>query len=416
MLEQSNSTPPKAIKGSDNRYKPVSITPDNDEPIYWDDIAGRMQARQAAKTATQGGSLSAAGPAEIADAGGALLYPDTVPMIAHQDAPQEEFSPEINFISPGEIKDQFSGHLCPGYGTADATCGHIRNVIICQADATHDYFKQPFSCGKPACPVCWPVWAKRAQVRISATVKGYAGAAHTQHAPRHVTLSPPRSAIPENLSETDQIKHMLKAANKLMDALGVTATAVIIHPYRIRKHQEKYCHDMSARTKGKQNRYQWALNQENWREYLYFSPHLHLLCYGLLANAKTFEQKTGWIYRNHGARTSDLDRTVYYLLTHAWVRGNSKTVRYWREMSSKHLACIIRVEKRIQTCKTCGAKLLKIRIFGDEIPETVFSEPQHDFLYALEIIEHRKYFLRRFGDPEQLPGMPPPVSRASCGL
>lgn len=115
-----------------------------------------------------------------------------------------------------------------------------------------------------------------------------------------------------------------------------------------------------------QNRYEYALSQDNWPDLVRTSPHLHLLVYGPLMDADEFYKKTGWTYRNHdegagsGRSGADLKKTIYYLLTHAWVRGNHKVVRYWAGMSTRHLACVdLGVEKRTEPCPVCACDLVK---------------------------------------------------------
>jgi hypothetical protein len=141
--------------------------------------------------------------------------------------------------------------------------------------------------------------------------------------------------------------------------LGIDAAAVIPHPYRIRPDLEAQV-TACAREEGK-NRYQWALEQSNWADLVYFSPHLHIIAYGPLMDAAQFHHKTTWTYRNHDDRTNqgrhgeELRKTLYYLLSHAWVNGNHKIVRYWLGMSTHQLKRVDEGYTRIPVlCPSCG--------------------------------------------------------------
>jgi hypothetical protein len=108
------------------------------------------------------------------------------------------------------------------------------------------------------------------------------------------------------------------------------------------------------------NRYEWALNQDNWFELIRYSPHLHMEVYGPLMNSEEFYKKTGWTYTNHddgvasGRSGVELRKTLYYLLTHAWVKDNHKVVRYWAGLSTHNLRCVdMGFELRSEPCPVC---------------------------------------------------------------
>lgn len=141
--------------------------------------------------------------------------------------------------------------------------------------------------------------------------------------------------------------------------LGVTAAITIPHPYRIRPEKKEEV-EAAAAVAGKK-RYEWALSQPNWADFVYFSPHMHLLAFGRFLTPDDFQKKTGWQYHNHDDETKgrvgdSLRKTLYYLLTHAWVNGNSKIVRYLYGMSTHQMK---RVDEGYQkmpvVCPVCSA-------------------------------------------------------------
>ena len=233
--------------------------------------------------------------------------------------------------------------VTPGYGISYPVCGDVRFIVLCPDNPHHFLRANHHSCHRPECPICYPSWAGRAADRASSTIDGYKSATGTPYDARHITISPDPMVFPFLDASTDALRYLMEEGRRVCVTLGITAAAAIPHPYRIKK-EYKHLVSMFAAAEGV-NRYVWALRQDNWGDLVYFSPHIHLLAYGPLMDAEEFEHKTGWIYRNHdeggdsGRAGVALVGTVFYLLTHAWVRGNHKAVRYWFGMSSRRLEC-----------------------------------------------------------------------------
>jgi hypothetical protein len=206
-----------------------------------------------------------------------------------------------------------------------------------------------------------------------------------------VSSSPPPNQVLEllesGISEDDICRWVLEKFNDLVDALGIRASAVMLHPLRVRPEMKRIVNDGASQTRT--NRYRWALNQEDFRKYLYFSPHVHALTFGLLEASDAFEARTGWIYRNHGPREGEeLLKTAYYLLTHAWVRGNNKAVRYWRGMSTRNLGCDVKVRKDPVVCPVCGVVVARVDI-GQSFQDL------HNAPGAWRKVEMRSYYVRK---------------------
>jgi hypothetical protein len=263
--------------------------------------------------------------------------------------------------------------VTPGYGTDHPACGEVRFKVLCPDDPGHYAKLNHYNCHRPACPTCYPSWAARAADRAADTVDGYKSATGTPYNARHVTISPDPYSFPFPDASPEALRYLAEEGRRVCVLLGVSAAAAILHPYRIRK---EYKHIVSQLAdQAGVNRYVWALQQENWADLVYFSPHIHLLAYGPLMDADKFEEKTGWVYRNHddgadsGRSGFELKRTIYYLLTHAWVRDNNKAVRYWFGMSSRRLECrVLPAELEPVLCPVCKTQAVKI-------PADVVTEP-----------------------------------------
>jgi len=266
------------------------------------------------------------------------------------------------------------------------TCGTFHHAIICRSNQDHYNREIPHTCGKPGCPVCGPTWAARATRRAAGRVRGYVTATGTKYSPRHVSYSPPRRDYQDDQDVDDACRALLEDFQKVVDRSGAEALALVIHPWRFRKGMRVRAREEARAAGFRGNPYEWALSRANWAEYLYLSPHIHALVLGYLVPSEEFEQLTGWVYRNHGIR-KNIEGTIYYLLTHAWVRGNAKAVRYWRGMSTRHLGCTVKIEHVTKECPVCHEDLGRVS-WGDNYQD-LRNAPTAWF-----ILEVRTYWIR----------------------
>lgn len=307
-----------------------------------------------------------------------------------------------NNVLRGEIKS--ADLLTPGFlDTSRADCGTVRAWVRCPTDPSHPSRSVMNYCYRAGCPVCWGKWVSRAAARASDVVEGYRRATRSRYFARHISLSPPMNALPGGLNEEDVMRWVLNEANRLIDGLGIVAAAIIAHPYRLKEEVKRFVNDASSHAHV--NRYVWAQSQPNPLDYLYFSPHVHAQTFGRLTPSDEFEAETGWVYRNHdphgGRDAVGVRRTLAYLLTHAWVRGNAKAVRYWRGMSSHWLGCDVSKEWKPDTCTVCGTRRVRVGLV-----------PSYWNDYAIErwasiLVMRRWYFVRSPHPPRPRP--PPPL-------
>jgi hypothetical protein len=268
-------------------------------------------------------------------------------------------------ITPEKIEEA-PGKLTPGFGDAHAVCGEVRFKITCPKNPKHHDRTAAYNCHRAACPVCWPGWAARAAQEAAARVDGYRTATATPFKARHISISPPPGLITDGDHNADRsLSRLYDKARPVLTLLGVTAAAAIPHPYRLKPDRKEAAQDAAALAGC--NRYEWALSQPHWSDLVNFSPHMHIVAYGPLMDAEEFEKVSGgWTYRNHdgdgddGRTGDDLTQTLYYLLTHAWVRGNHKIVRYFKGMSTRQLKCTdIGFDLKTEPCKVCQCDCVK---------------------------------------------------------
>jgi hypothetical protein len=190
---------------------------------------------------------------------------------------------------------------------------------------------------------------------------------------RHVSISP--DTVPFKDATPEALQWLYNEGSRVSAVLGVSGCVVVAHPYRIQQKFARLVNDSA--TKEGVNRYVWALRQENWKDFVAFSPHLHLHAFGRFMDADDFHGLTGWVYRNHddndksGREGPELTKSIYYLLTHAWVRDNNRAVRYWGDLSNKRLEM-----RQIDTirepllCPDCGVHLVKVPVDAPQFDGT----------------------------------------------
>jgi hypothetical protein len=245
--------------------------------------------------------------------------------------------------------------VTPGYGQPHPVCGEVRFKITCPQDPSHYQALARHTCHRPACPTCFPSWAARAAKSAVEVLEGYRQVTNHPYTPRHITISPDPRSVPFTEPTQEALQWLYDEGRKAARVLGVVAAVPIPHSYRIRPDQEAAIQE--AATRAGMNRYEYALSLPNWRDLVYFSPHIHMMAYGRLMPSDEFHDKTTWVYHNHDAKKCPRSpgKTLYYLLTHAWVLGNHKIVRYWFGMSTHALK---RVSEPSTTdpipCPSCG--------------------------------------------------------------
>ena len=268
--------------------------------------------------------------------------------------------------------------VTPGYGESFPVCGTPRFSITCPEDPNHHTKLRNYSCHKSSCPICWPSWASRLSKDAQSRIDGSRSAYDRTYKARHISLSP--GLVPFHYPTSECLEWLFKEGNRLTKILGIPGCAVIPHPYRIKDEMKELVRLLSSRERI--NRYQWALKQPNPHDYLYFSPHLHLIAYGKLMDSDEFYELTGWVYSNHddnqkaGREDKELQRTIYYLLTHAWTKDNSVVLRYWGDLSNKRLQKIkIDEIKEPILCPVCKEHMVK------KLPDVLQSDGSFKSVY-----------------------------------
>ena len=184
---------------------------------------------------------------------------------------------------------------------------------------------------------------------------------------------------------------------------------------RIKEEYQDYAVQLAAslnerreKWKPKYNRYTALTTLENYHDYLYLSPHIHVLAYGKAVTSDEFERDLmpGWIYKNH---TRDEKKgeyngggyggILYYILTHSPVIAKKQIIRYWGCLAPKRLKCI-KSESALEDekCPDCGSPVCP----------AVFSEPDGEG-DLLEIDLEHPILMRIILKTFVIVGKPPPI-------
>lgn len=278
------------------------------------------------------------------------------------------------------------------------TCDFVKGYFTCSCRdkiiPIHD------SCQRAGCPICYEEWASKAGARVSDNLRGTRAAYRVYdpslgsdfgkieknikntHNIRHITFSPPPGLVADDVGLSDAFKVFLKLRKKRFMTGGV----VWFHPYRIkpavRVRLSEYMRIRGDEQKGEHGGF-WrlihldALCLGGLSEYVYWSPHYHVLGFGGLPDAGLFHRITGgWTYKNHGPRNLEIKEapdghwidevkiTASYISTHAAIEEGKMSRRVFGICHSSNVNKVkdpltgqyeVRlVKKSYLRCTVCG--------------------------------------------------------------
>lgn len=266
----------------------------------------------------------------------------------------------------------------PGLGgVTNTSCGTVKHLHKCPVD---DYIQlHYYSCHNYSCPDCFGSAAHQAAERIEDRVLGIGSVLRLNNIktryPNHVIISPPVGAF----NPSDDLSSWRSKIYKIASDIGMIGGAVVFHPYRIHKDILEQLKPLNK--KGDSGGF-WrlihknALGFDSWRDYVYWSPHFHIIGFMPEIKIKSDDlfDATGYVYKVVTYKTGKLKAGVElykpqipnvkavanYLLTHhANIKGSTGYTYFgWL---SYNKAQIIDKEKQIESilCPKCGYILEK---------------------------------------------------------
>jgi len=267
--------------------------------------------------------------------------------------------PEIGFTTTSRplypvIVPDANRAIIPGVG---ADCGledrYSKRMVLCSHDPSHSHFEVGgTSCGNPVCPRHWSTWAGRCADRVGCRVWGYKEASKGRHNPRHTVLSikDDDPLIEARADHTDRanVKYFRKYFAARAVSLGGTGGSIVIHLWRT---NEETPDNFEGST-----RWDWVRKQSNWRDFIKFSPHAHIIGYGFYSRPDPGD----FSYKNFPALPDRdaVESVAYYQVSHAPV-GVGNAVAYWGCCQPGYLKVVSKgTERKGVCCAECGAQLI----------------------------------------------------------
>jgi len=260
----------------------------------------------------------------------------------------------FNIVGVGEITDPY-------------TCGQYSKLVVCESNPNHKQ-KVRRNCHNWACPTCFKGnvlrAAERASERLKATRAAYAMSGDDIGLYQHITISPEQYDL--DLTE-ETLKDLKATAIKHLHKIGVIGGSIIFHPYRVKAEVKEDLKEILKIQDLQERKGYWdlirkdILNLGDWRNYVYFSPHFHIVGFFPQIKIKSddFYSSTGWVYKNitafSGKPLKSVKGTEYYLLTHAAYIKGRQTVTYFGVSAPNKLKLEVIVTKEDHVCPVCGA-------------------------------------------------------------
>lgn len=195
------------------------------------------------------------------------------------------------------------------------------------------------SCYRPTCKVCYHQWIIRQSNRATRRIEKYAKMFGRE--PFHLMLSVPLADYSSSYNE------LKKKLNCIIKDLGVYGSAVVFHPFRLRRPNRKQH---------------------------YYSPHFHLVCFGEISGRVSYiGKKYGWYVKYLKTRDS-VFKTFCYLLSHSGIKKGYRSMTWIGSLSYGKLK--LEKEPDLNICPCCRVKLVEIYrdVFDPVIPPGKYYE------------------------------------------
>lgn len=217
---------------------------------------------------------------------------------------------------PLSCKDAFPKGFCP-------VCGNIRLVSG--------------NCGSPECPNCSTQWRYQRTETIFERLFSYKITKKTRLI--HAVVSLPQAEI-DLLKETEDIDDIRRILYRYLETKAFDGGLVIFHPWRLRKEKiqelQNIAMGLDEWAPGEFGLWKTLIKLENWRDFVYFSPHFHIL--GSASWLVPAFEGEGWVFKRIRdiKDPEDLIKVSMYLLSHAGIslKYGKKNVHWFGALSN----------------------------------------------------------------------------------
>jgi len=222
--------------------------------------------------------------------------------------------------------------ILPGTGVKPRRCQDVLPLKKC--DDCGQIYLYHGSCMTPACPDCSVKWRYKRTRKAVERLLSHKLTKKTRI--MHCTVSIPPAQY-HQLKTEQSIDTLTRVVYHFAETKGLNGGLCIFHPYRIKDEMKKELYDMFQKMKGTPDNpadsdlgefglWKTLLQLPNWRNYVYFAPHYHLLGasdYVLSGNKDESGNIVKWdkktlLFKRIGDlhAPSDIIRCYMYLLSH----------------------------------------------------------------------------------------------------
>lgn len=261
--------------------------------------------------------------------------------------------------------------MMTGTGISRDYCGEkTGSKIVCSGSPDdHHYRVLKLSCHSLGCPICWP--SRATELARKSGEKVWAYHVITQgHTPSHWSFNMAPEMFPSpSLGDEVLIRKIRMWGVAQAKAAGIIGALILPHAYRIKKeYQAQFSEEAERRNilerknkeiTSKWNRYDIVREHKNWRDFVDYSPHVHLVGYGYLLKADKFKSKYGFVYRKHGNLNalSDVQACINYLLSHAPLAKGVQVYSFFGVLANNQLVPLDEYEE-VEVCQDCGKPMI----------------------------------------------------------
>jgi len=226
------------------------------------------------------------------------------------------------------------------------------------------------NCGSPACPSCATQWRYARTKSIFHRLFSYKITKKTRLI--HAVVSLPESEIDKLRSKSD-VDDLRGVVYRYCENKAFDGGVIVFHPWRLIddcKEELRYiAQGLDEWSPGEFGLWKTLIKLENWRDFVYFSPHFHIL--GAASWIVPAFAGEGWVFKRIRdlILPEDIVRCSMYLLSHVGIPlyFNSKSV-FWFGALSNASWSLDKAPEPVQqfTVDACSKSMSNFSVEGDD--------------------------------------------------
>lgn len=301
-----------------------------------------------------------------------------------------------------------------GKGESGSSCGEIRFSHLCPVDLKPHYAR--YKCKKKSCKDCWEIWRNDEMYEIPARLLSKDARDRNKNKRLVDMVVSPPPEIGRSIKTRKDLVKFRNAGIRYAKSKGVRGGSSVVHFWRATAEAKRRA------DAAKKKHWAWIREQEDWREWCYWSPHLHLLAYvdWLIPP----EKGEGWIYKTKtdedgkvvdfirkAKRGKVIKNVAAYFLSHTGYSEGAYNLHSvtWFGTCAYNKFGLSEEERAVRDyepeyhCKVCGAELVPAYVwlrekyhlykFGKLPPPRYFGEVEMIVAGKMDEIADREEFV-----------------------